>query len=147
MHTKYSGITALMMCLLFYVPASLAAELIHSIDDAYYNITQTNPPQLHVVARGYVESSGWGFPQLVPYLKQKPPADGVLEYDFIARAPGPDRLVTRKLLPIGANNLLHDYYPSIKSIKINAKTNSKTLTIVPPAATEGWSTDDSAANE
>ena len=129
---KLVSITTIFTLLVF-APMGMAAELIHSVDDAYYSITNTNPPQLQVVARGTVTSSGWGFPKLVPYLRQKPPAQGVLEYDFIASAPEPDRLVTKRPMPIGANNMLHDYYPTIQAIKINAKTNSKLIKIVPPS--------------
>jgi|GEM_PF-1081624 len=123
---KYAAFT-----LFLYSSSGNAAELIHSIDDAYYTITQTNPPQLQVVARGHVTSGGWGFPQLVPYVRQKPPAQGVLEFDFVAKPPGTSRMVLQMVTPIGANNMLHDYYPAIKAIKINAKTNSKTIEIAP----------------
>jgi hypothetical protein len=109
-----------------------AADLVDRVDNAYYSITQTNPPQLQVVANGHVSSGGWGFPQLVTYRSQKPPANGVLEYDFVAKAPAADRLVIKAVMPIGANNLLHDYYPAIQAIKINARTNSITLKVTPP---------------
>ena len=133
MTKRLSFITYTVLALLLYSSSSNTAELIHSIDDAYYSITQTSPPQLQVVARGHVASGGWGFPQLVPYVRQKPPAHGVLEFDFVASAPGADRMVIEQVMPIGANNLLHDYYPAIKAIKINAKTNSKTIKVMPPS--------------
>ena len=138
MTRKTIHIISTVVTLLAYSLTGTAAELVHSVDDAYYSITNTNPPQLQVVARGTVTSSGWGFPKLVPYLRQKPPAQGVLEYDFIANAPAPDRLVTKRPMPIGANNMLHDYYPSIQAIKINARTNSKLIKIVPPTVSDSY---------
>ena len=132
---KYPLVICATLALLLYSPLNIAAELVHSVDDAYYSIKQTNPPQLQVVANGRTKSGGWSFPQLIPYVNQKPPALGVLEFDFVARPPGENRLVIKALTPISANNLLHDYYPAIKSIKINASTNSKTIKITPyPAA-------------
>ena len=125
-----------LFAVLLYPMTSNAAELVHRVDDAYYRISDTYPPQLYVVAHGHVTSSGWGSPKLVPYLRQKPPVLGVLEFDFVARAAAEDSLVIKKMMPIGANNLLHDYYPAIKAIKINAKTNSMTLQVVPPS---NWS--------
>jgi len=138
MTRKIVFIVGTICTLLGYSLTSMAAELIHSVDDAYYSITNTNPPQLQVVARGTVTSSGWRFPKLVPYLRQKPPAQGVLEYDFIAAAPAPDRLVTKRHMPIGANNMLHDYYPTIQAIKINARSNSKVIKIVPPSTSDSY---------
>ena len=138
MTKNYLFILYATLTLLFYASPGHTAELIHSVDDAYYSITGTNPPQLQVSVRGSVKSGGWGFPQLLPYLRQKPPAHGVLEFDFVARAPAADRLVTQAVMPISANNLLHDYYPAIKAIKINAKTNSITLKVIPPSARNNW---------
>lgn len=117
---------------LFFAAPAIAADLVPVIDDAYYSITNTNPPQIQVVAKGRVPSGGWGFPALVTYRNQKPPAQGVLEYDFIARAPAADRLVIQQEMPIGANNMLHDYYPAIKAIKVNGGTNSITIKVIPP---------------
>ena len=134
MTRKYSFIKYAVLAFFLYSSSGNTAELINSIDDAYYSITGTNPPQLQVVARGHVTSGGWGFPRLVPYVRQSPPARGTLEFDFVATPPGPTRLELQAVHPIGANNLLHDYYPAIKVIKINAKTNSKVIEIVPPSA-------------
>jgi len=132
MTKKYLFILHIVLTLILYSMPGSAADLVDRVDDAYYSITNTNPPQLQVVANGRVTSGGWGFPQLVPYLRQKPPAHGVLEFDFVARAPSADRLVIKAVVPISANNLLHDYYPAIKGIKINARTNSRTIKIIPP---------------
>ena len=132
MTRKQPLLLSALSAMLLFSSTGLTAELIDRVDDAYYSITQTNPPQLHVVARGHVSSGGWGFPKLVPYLRQRPPAQGVLEYDFIATPPSSGRMVIKGTTPIGANNLLHDYYPTIKAIKINARTNSKTLKVIPP---------------
>jgi len=140
MTRKYLFVIYTVLTLLLYTSPGNTAELVHSVDNAYYSITQTSPPQLQVVAQGHVASGGWGFPQLIPYVNQKPPAHGILEFDFVARPPGANRLVIEATTPISANNLLHDYYPAIKGIKINARTNSTTLKIIPPPAAGGWST-------
>ena len=135
MTRKHLFIVYTVLTLLLYSSASNTAERIHSVDNVYYSITQTNPPQLHVIANGRTTSGAWSFPQLIPYLNQKPPAQGVLEFDFVARPPAANRLVIEAITPISANNLLHDYYPAIKSIKINASTNSITIKVMPrPAA-------------
>ncbi|HEY5733233.1 MAG TPA: hypothetical protein VIU36_00570 [Gammaproteobacteria bacterium] len=138
MTRKQPLILSAMLALFFNFPSVQAAELIDRIDDAYYSITQTNPPQLHVVARGYVSSGGWGFPKLVPYLRQQPPAQGVLEFDFIATPPSSGRMVIKGNTPIGANNLLHDYYPSIQAIKINSRTNSRLIKVIPPTIADSY---------
>lgn len=136
MKRKFLSSTSSLFAVLLCPMIGNASDLVHSINDAYYRISDTHPPQLYVVAHGHVTSSGWGSPKLVPYLRQKPPAQGVLEFDFVSRPPAKDSLVIKQMMPIAANNLLHDYYPAIKAIKIYAKTNSMTLQVVPPSA---WS--------
>lgn len=136
MTRKHLFIVYTVLTLLLYSSASNAAERVHSVDNVYYSITQTSPPQLQVVANGRTTSGAWSFPQLIPYVNQKPPAQGILEFDFVARPPAANRLVIEATTPISANNLLHDYYPAIKSIKINASTNSITINITPQPAAE-----------
>lgn len=60
---------------------------IYSVQDAYFHINKTNPPQLVVSSSGQVNSSGWSGGKLVPWIYVTQPADGIQDFDFIATAP------------------------------------------------------------
>lgn len=48
---------------------------------------RTDPPITLIIARGIVPTTHWTDAQLVPYVYISPPSGGVLDFDFIARAP------------------------------------------------------------
>lgn len=124
-------LTGLLLFLIVIAPVN-AEQLVERVDKVHYRITKTVPPQLHVVAQGMVPTGGWGFPRLVPRPYWRLPANGILEYDFYAREPASDRMVIQIESPIGASNPYQDYYPDIKGIKVNGKSNSQTMMITPP---------------
>ena len=60
---------------------------VYSVEHVSFKLLKSNPPQLVVSATGLTSSSGWSDPELATWMYIKPPADGILDLDFIARAP------------------------------------------------------------
>lgn len=60
---------------------------VFSVESANFHINKTNPPQLVVTAAGHVNSSGWSFGRLIPWIYVDRPADGIQDFDFVATAP------------------------------------------------------------
>lgn len=71
---------------------------VQSIDQIV--IHRTHPPTLHMSATGTVRSSGWSNGRLVPRVYVTPPADGIMEFDFVAIPP--DGVVLWWMAPITA---------------------------------------------
>jgi hypothetical protein len=46
-----------------------------------------NPPAISVSAWGWVPTTGWSHPDLTPWIYVMPPADGILDLDFVATPP------------------------------------------------------------
>jgi hypothetical protein len=46
-----------------------------------------NPPAIAVSAWGWVPTTGWSHPDLVPWIYIHPPKDGILDLDFVATPP------------------------------------------------------------
>src|SRR5688572_27526387 len=57
------------------------------IIDIKYELQTTEPPNLIVTATGNVSSGGWTDVQLLRREYLKPPADGIYEYDLLAKPP------------------------------------------------------------
>lgn len=81
---------------------------IYSIVTVDLSLIKTNPPGLLVSAAGMVTTSGWSNPRLVPFTYFKPPADGILDCDFVATPPAPDQIVLQVLTPISGDLALTD---------------------------------------
>lgn len=94
-------------------------------------LLKKNPPDLFIGATGQVNSSGWTEPQLSAWMYIKPPADGILDFDFIAKKPS--GVVLWALCPISADTTLPDidllnYWGKgipLKGVRIHAASNSK----------------------
>lgn len=63
---------------------------IYSVDDVQVEaliVIPERPPAISIYAKGRVNSSGWSRPELLPFVYIAPPADGILDVDFVAEAP------------------------------------------------------------
>src|SRR5687768_13384247 len=57
------------------------------ITDVTFELQTTEPPNLVVTAHGQVPTGGWTDVQLIRRVYEKEPADGIWEYDLLARPP------------------------------------------------------------
>jgi hypothetical protein len=60
---------------------------VYSVEEVRVEGLDASPPAIAVSARGQVNSTGWTNPRLVPWTYVTPPADGIVDLDFIATAP------------------------------------------------------------
>lgn len=61
-------------------------------------LTRSIPPYLIIHAEGWVTTSGWLGGTLLPWVYIAPPADGILDLDFVATPPhGPALMVLTRI--------------------------------------------------
>ena len=63
---------------------------IYSLEEAHVEsliAIPENPPAIAVSVKGWVTTSGWTHADLAPWMYVKPPADGMLDLDFVATPP------------------------------------------------------------
>ncbi|KAM3091413.1 hypothetical protein ACKFKG_25700 [Phormidesmis sp. 146-35] len=58
-----------------------------TVTDVSLVLLESNPPQVQIIARGTVPSTGWTNPQLVPVVYIQAPPDCIYEFDFVATPP------------------------------------------------------------
>jgi len=93
---------------------------VYSVGKICFHIEKSNPPQLVVSAEGRVNSSGWTNGRLVPGTAEKP-ADGILDFDFIAAAPS-GRFVLQVISPISGMGSVA-FQDWMKGIRVHSSTN------------------------
>ncbi len=92
-------------------------------------LLKIRPPALAVHAVGVVNSSGWTEPQLTAWVYIQPPADGILDLDFIAKRP--TGIVHWTLMPIGGDVVIENvdlanYWGSglpLNGVRVHAAAN------------------------
>ena len=91
-----------------------------SVEKACFHLTKSNPPQLVIQAVGTVNSTGWSDGRLLPWMYIRQPPDGIIDFEFVAKAPSGFVLwVLAPIEGIGAVPL----QPWIKGFRIHAATN------------------------
>jgi hypothetical protein len=60
---------------------------IYSVESAGFSIVEGMPAKLLVNAAGTVNSTGWTDGRLVPWMYTSKPADGMINFEFIAATP------------------------------------------------------------
>lgn len=73
------------------------------ITDVTYELQTSEPPNLIVTAQGQVPTGGWTEVQLVRRVYEKEPADGIWEYDLLAKPPA--GLATQVLSKVKASDV------------------------------------------
>jgi len=102
------------------MPASHTS--IHTVDEITdLLLFRTTPPTLFVKARGMVSTTGWSDAQLVPQTYVTPPADGILELEFVAVPPS--SIVLQLLTNIGAEAIVPDLPDWVQGVRIKAQEN------------------------
>lgn len=74
-----------------------------------------------VTAKGWVPTSGWSQPDLLPFVYIVPPADGLLDLDFVATHPTGIVLQVFSKIGITKNLAVPDW---VKGVRIHSSTNS-----------------------
>ena len=83
--------------------------------------TRKLPPDLLVSAAGITRSTGYSNPRLIARTYVTPPADGVLELDFVADPP--TGIVLYVQCPVEANVMVPDLPDWVRGVRIVAETN------------------------
>lgn len=110
---------------------------IYAVDEVRVAITRGRPVVLSIHAIGRVTSTGWSGGELSRYVYLVPPADGVQEFDFVARMPESGTIVSPVLTSISAHGEIADidiadfWGPGkpLTGIRVGAVGNSKTVEI------------------
>ncbi len=125
---KVSLVFVLPLLLLMSLSASANENLtkIPQVDAVNYAINKSNPPTITIFAQGTVNTSGWRNGQLLPYYYVSPPEDGVLDFDFFARAPDGDVLQVETSINAEITGPIP---PWLKGVRIHASTNAVEIAI------------------
>jgi len=76
-----------------------------------------------VEAIGQVNTGGWSDAELASWSYISPPADGILDFDFMARMPPDDAMVTMSFEEMSAS-VTGPMPPWVRGVRIHASTNS-----------------------
>lgn len=74
-------------------------------------------------ATGSVNTGGWSGAELAAWSYISPPADGILDFDLIARMPPDDAMVTMAFEDVSAS-VTGPMPPWVRGIRVHASTNS-----------------------
>ena len=107
-------------------------EKVLQVDRVALSIIKTNPPQLKIQADGKTRSAGWSDPELVAHVYIVPPADGIYEYDFVAKPPA--GVSAQVITPITAHAVRQDIPKEMKGVRVIAAKNKKEATLKQPPA-------------
>jgi hypothetical protein len=98
---------------------SLIYEVLKVKADVIINI-RPNPPAIIVAASGLVLTTGWTHPNLSPWAYIVPPADGILDLNFVARPP--TGLSLQVICPIHVTTVLP--VPRwVRGVRVHSSTN------------------------
>lgn len=96
-------------------------QKIYSVSSVALAILDTSPRRLLVTVIGQVVSSGWNDPQLIAHSRVEPPADGYLEFDFVADPPREEARAA--FFPIVAHFVWKGDPYSLKGVRVHASSN------------------------
>ncbi len=83
---------------------------------------RTDPPMLLLCAEGYAATSGWRNPQLIARHYVSPPADGILDFDFVALPP--DGIVLPALTRIRAETLFSPVPEWARAVRVHSANDT-----------------------
>lgn len=94
---------------------------IHSVHSVTLAVLDTNPRRLLMTAAGQVITSGWTDPELVEYSSARPPADGLIDFDFLASPPSGTALPA--LFPILVQQIWEGDLSRVRGVRVHASSN------------------------
>jgi hypothetical protein len=68
----------------------MATLRVSGVGEVHYAVNETDRTgivDLVIMVNGYVPTSGWRSPTLVPWIYAETPGDGILDLDFVAERP------------------------------------------------------------
>ena len=89
-------------------------KTVYRIDRVTVSRSKGDRPGLSITSHGVVPTPGWSQPELIPYVYIVPPADGILDFNFIAEPP--DETVGQVLTSIVATYPIEDSASSAQGI-------------------------------
>src|SRR5690606_3917164 len=92
------------------------AEVVKTILSVDYAIQESFPPTLVVTAVGQVPTGGWTGAKLTRRNREKPPADGIYEYDLTAVPPS--GAATQVISKVTAKDSWKDPPKGLKGLKV-----------------------------
>ncbi|MEO1092664.1 MAG: hypothetical protein AAFX81_18735 [Pseudomonadota bacterium] len=115
---------------------------IHSVDAVDLALQKSLLPNLLVAATGRAATTGWTVPRLAPFVYVTPPADGILDCDFVATPPADGSVVLPVLTPVAANlvipevDLANHWGPGLPlvGLRVHAAANAKVALVGTDAA-------------
>lgn len=93
------------------------------VTDLTLTILRTDPPTLHISARGFAPSTGWSNAQLDQYIYITFPNDGFQEFDFDAAPPPTGSIVNPVFTPMEASISIQPIPKEWKGVRVHAATN------------------------
>lgn len=93
-----------------------------SITSVELALLKSNPPKMSVSVTGMATTSGWTNPKLVP-LEEVLSADGILDLDFVAKAP--TGIVLQVLTPIAASLIWDGDADRLVGVKVYSRTGEQ----------------------
>ena len=81
-------------------------------------IQKTNRPSLIVRAAGQVETGGWTDATLIRREYQQPPADGIWEYDLLAKPPDESAIFITVVTTLHGENEWHGYDNRVRGVRV-----------------------------
>ena len=117
---------------------------VFAVDAIRLLLLSSAEPALQITARGRTVTSGWSNGALARHFYVRPPTDGILDYDFVARPPRPGQIVEQMLTEIRAVELLTPVdldnfwgrHQRLEGIRIIAVANEKTMSLTDPTGLE-----------
>ncbi len=97
---------------------------VFSVQQISLGYTKNIPPSVIIGAAGTVPTTGWSEARLVPWIYIAPPADGIWDFDFIAKAPS--GIALQVLSPIASAPFIAEVPEWFKGVRVHASTNVAT---------------------
>lgn len=98
---------------------------VYSVDEVQIEalmVIPEAPPAIVISARGWVTTSGWTHPDLTPWVYIAPPADGILDLDFVATPPTGFVLQVMSKIQVAKTMTVPGW---LKGVRIHTSTNKK----------------------
>jgi hypothetical protein len=84
-------------------------------------LTKSIPPFLIIHAEGFASTSGWSQATLLPWIYLAPPADGILDLEFVATPPSGPALMVISRIEAHVSFRKPDW---VRGVRVHASLNS-----------------------
>lgn len=98
---------------------------IYSVESVNYKISDGDPARLVVSAAGTANSSGWQEGELIPWRYNDQPADGIVDFEFVAIEPKGEVLWV--MSPIKSTPKIVEFEDWIEGVRVHSVTGPKEI--------------------